>query len=176
MAPKASSAPSRGSTRRSAGRGDGNGRLAGRLEPAPQDPGDVSLCAPSSLAMARWLMPSPASSRTCRRRIDYQRGLTRQFPIPAQRVVYTKTGTNLAAARVEGADAVIDHKLYWAPVRGQAEARYLVAILNSGGMKERVNLSSHAASGGSETLTSTSFTSHFLSTTPAIPSIRLLRL
>jgi methylase of polypeptide subunit release factors len=74
-----------------------------------------------------------------RERLDYQRGLSRQFPIPPQRVVYTKAGTNLAAARVEDTTAVIDHKLYWAPVKRKDEAQYLVAVMNSGEVKARVN-------------------------------------
>jgi hypothetical protein len=64
-------------------------------------------------------------------RLDFRRGLSQQFPAPAHRVVYSKGGMYLAAARVSDASAVIDHTLYWAAVSGTDEARYLTAILNS---------------------------------------------
>ena len=64
-------------------------------------------------------------------RLDYRRGLTQQFPPPAHRVVYSKGGMYLAAARVSDSSALIDHKLYWAAASGIEEARYLTAILNS---------------------------------------------
>jgi hypothetical protein len=64
-------------------------------------------------------------------RLDYRHGLTRQFPAPAYRVVYSKSGAYLAAAIIDNPSAVIDHKLYWGPVSGLDEARYLTAILNS---------------------------------------------
>jgi hypothetical protein len=65
-------------------------------------------------------------------RLDYRHGLTKQFPAPAYRVVYTKGGAYLAAAIVSDTSAVIDHKLYWGAVAGLPEARYLTAVLNSG--------------------------------------------
>lgn len=71
-------------------------------------------------------------------RVNYQRTLEVQFPIPPQRVVYTKAGRNLTAARVTDSNAVIDHKLYWAAVTGVDEAHYLCAILNSEVTRERV--------------------------------------
>ena len=64
-------------------------------------------------------------------RLDYRRGLSHQFPPPAHRVVYSKGGMYLAAARVSDPAAVIDHKLYWAAVSTIGEAQYLTAILNS---------------------------------------------
>ena len=64
-------------------------------------------------------------------RLDFRHGLTRQFPAPRYRIVYNKSGAYLAAAIVTDTSAVIDHKLYWGPVAGLDEARYLVAILNS---------------------------------------------
>jgi SAM-dependent methyltransferase len=45
-------------------------------------------------------------------RLDYNAGLSHQFPIAPQRVVYTTSGSALAAARLSDANAVIDHKLY----------------------------------------------------------------
>src|SRR5664280_3187924 len=47
-------------------------------------------------------------------RIDYQRTLSQQLPPAPHRVVYSKGGMYLAAARVDDPRVVIDHKLYWA--------------------------------------------------------------
>jgi hypothetical protein len=71
-------------------------------------------------------------------RLDFRRGLSHQFPAPAHRVVYSKGGMYLAAARVGDPAATIDHKLYWATVSGIDEARYLTAILNSDVLTELV--------------------------------------
>jgi hypothetical protein len=71
-------------------------------------------------------------------RQDYHRGLSGQFAIPPIRVVYSQAGVRLAAARVENARAVIDHKLYWATASTVDEARYLSAVLNSAELTERV--------------------------------------
>jgi len=62
---------------------------------------------------------------------DYHSKLSAQFPVPALRVAYAKAGTQPAACVLRDSDAVIDHKLYWSELRSEAEARYLVAILNS---------------------------------------------
>jgi len=64
-------------------------------------------------------------------RLDFRRGVTRQLPPPERRVVYSKSGAYMAAAIVTEPAAIIDHKLYWGPVTGLDEARYLTAILNS---------------------------------------------
>lgn len=71
-------------------------------------------------------------------RFDYHAQLSSQLPGAPHRVVYSKAGNTLAAARVSEPDAVIDHKLYWAASSSVAEARYLVAILNSHALLERV--------------------------------------
>lgn len=76
-------------------------------------------------------MPPSPPNLSLDERLDFQRTLRAQFPIPPQRVVYTKSGTTLAAARIEDDRAVIDHKLYWAAVSGAAEGRYLCAVLNA---------------------------------------------
>lgn len=47
-------------------------------------------------------------------RIDYIGQLSAQLPSASQRVVYTKAGNAITAARVDDADVIIDHKLYWA--------------------------------------------------------------
>lgn len=71
-------------------------------------------------------------------RFDYHRQLSAQLPGATHRVLYTKAGNTLAAARLEIPDAVIDHKLYWAATASASEARYLVAILNSTTLLEKV--------------------------------------
>ncbi|MCA1607530.1 MAG: SAM-dependent DNA methyltransferase, partial [Acidobacteria bacterium] len=76
-----------------------------------------------------WLKNRSSENMTLRERLDYQRGLSQQFPWSEYRVVYTKSGMYLAAAIVKG-DSVIDHKLYWAAASSLAEARYVVASLN----------------------------------------------
>ena len=77
-----------------------------------------------------WNDNRSSTTLSLRDRLDYQRTLSQQFPIPALRVVYTKSGMYLAAAIVRG-DAVIDHELYWGTAGSLDEARYLEAILNS---------------------------------------------
>jgi methylase of polypeptide subunit release factors len=71
-------------------------------------------------------------------RLNFQHDLSDQFPIAPQRVVYSKAGNRLAAARVADGVSVIDHKLYWASAGSEAEAYYLAAILNSAVLTERV--------------------------------------
>jgi SAM-dependent methyltransferase len=63
--------------------------------------------------------------------LDYMRKFRVQFPVPAHRVVYTKGGMYLAAARVDDPRVIIDHKLYWASVDSVDEGRYLTALFNS---------------------------------------------
>lgn len=78
-----------------------------------------------------WLANRSSGRLTLLDQLNYRRKLTQQMPAPAHRVVYTKGGMYLAAARVDDPSVVIDHKLYWASVSGEDEGRYLTAILNS---------------------------------------------
>lgn len=71
-------------------------------------------------------------------RIDFHGQLSSQFPVAKLRVGYTKSGNTLAAALVRDDTAIIDHKLYWAPVSAEEEGHYLCAILNSATLLERV--------------------------------------
>lgn len=71
-------------------------------------------------------------------RIDFHGQLSAQLPVASHRVVYTKAGSTLAAAAIHDPRCVIDHMLYWAPVSGLDEARYLTAILNSKVLLDRV--------------------------------------
>ena len=69
---------------------------------------------------------------------DYFGQLSCQFPVSPARVVYTKAGTNLAAAVVEDETAIIDHKLYWGRANSGVEAHYLCGILNSEALRASV--------------------------------------
>ena len=71
-------------------------------------------------------------------RVDFHGQLSAQLPIARHRIVYTKAGTALTATRIDDPTAVIDHKLYWAPVTTVAEGRYLTGILNSETLLKRV--------------------------------------
>lgn len=65
-------------------------------------------------------------------RLDHMRTLSGQSQAASvERVVYTKAGTRLSAARLFLTDAVVENGAYWATVRSTAEAAYLTAILNS---------------------------------------------
>ena len=90
------------------------------------------------LRLTRWLEQAEAlwerhkrSSMSFLEQCDYYGKLTRQFPIDPIRVVYTTSGTNLAACIVQDETAIIDSSLYWARVDGVNEGRYLCGILNS---------------------------------------------
>jgi len=95
--------------------------------------------------LARWLRQAERlwnelgpGNLSFTQQIDYFGKLSRQFPINRIRVVYAKAGTQPAAAIIEDDRAVIDHKLYWMGTNDIAEARYLIAILNSEEIRTRV--------------------------------------
>jgi SAM-dependent methyltransferase len=77
------------------------------------------------------------SQLSLRDQLDYRHKLSSQFPLQPNRVVYTKSGMYLAAARAP-ANCVIDHKLYWGTTITVEEARFLEAILNSDALTLRV--------------------------------------
>ena len=88
--------------------------------------------------LAQWLEKTEAlwkqnrsSDMSLNGRIDYHSELSRQFPIATIRVVYSASGSNLAACVVKDQLAIVEHKLYWAAVDSMEEAGYLCAILNS---------------------------------------------
>jgi hypothetical protein len=79
-----------------------------------------------------WEERKGSSNRlSLRERLDFQRGISNQIPISRHRVLYTQSGNQIAACRLEDSNALIEHKLYWAAVGSTEEAHYLVAILNS---------------------------------------------
>jgi hypothetical protein len=71
------------------------------------------------------------SDMTLAARLDYHGGLSCQFPLRAVRMVYSKSGTQPAAAIIQDDRAIVDHTLYWMTPASIDEARYLTAILNS---------------------------------------------
>jgi len=71
-------------------------------------------------------------------RLDYHQQLSAQLPTHPVRVVYSASGNTLAAGIVTDTAALIEHKLYWAPVDSIDEGRYLTAILNSPALLSRV--------------------------------------
>jgi SAM-dependent methyltransferase len=81
---------------------------------------------------------SPSTKLSLREQLDYFGKLTAQFPLASERVVYSKAGTRVVAARVTDPHAIIDHTLYWAAVSSPDEGAYLAAILNSNTLDERV--------------------------------------
>lgn len=81
---------------------------------------------------------SKSTKLSLREQLDYYGKLSGQFPLQRHRVLYTKSGIRIAAARLEGNEAIIDHTLYWAAVESIEEGRYLVAILNSDSVHQRI--------------------------------------
>ena len=95
--------------------------------------------------LAQWLTETEAlwnrhkrSGLSLLEQCDYYGKLSCQFPVAPIRVVYTKAGTNLAAAVVRDEAAIIDHTLYWTAAESPEEARYLCGILNSKILRTRV--------------------------------------
>jgi len=72
-----------------------------------------------------------SSSLSLVEQFDHYGKLGSQFPITPLRVVYSKAGSQPAACLVRESRGVVDHKLYWMTPNDEAEAHYLMAILNS---------------------------------------------
>lgn len=68
---------------------------------------------------------------TLSQRWNFNRALSAQFPISPLRVVYSKAGSQPAAAVLEDSKAIVENGLYWMGCKSKAEAWYLCAILNS---------------------------------------------
>ncbi len=81
---------------------------------------------------------SKSTKLSLREQLDYYGKLSGQFPLQPHRVLYTKSGVRIAAARLEGDKAIVDHTLYWAAVESVEEGRYLVAVLNSDSVHQRI--------------------------------------
>ncbi|EON25004.1 hypothetical protein CF8_0903 [Nocardioides sp. CF8] len=70
--------------------------------------------------------------------IDHMKKLSQQVPAAPIRVAYAKAGMHVAAAMVTDPRVAIDHKLYWCATSSEAEARFLVGILNAPVLTELV--------------------------------------
>ena len=98
-------------------------------------------------SLARWLRDAEElwdrlgrGTRTLLEELDFFGQLSAQLEGSQSRtrLVYTQAGRIQAAAIISDANAVIDHKLYWAPFDDPSEARYLAAILNSETLRARI--------------------------------------
>ena len=68
---------------------------------------------------------------TFKENINYRNKLENQIPISKLRVVYSASGTNVAAVLLEDSEGIIDTKLYWFDVSNKNEGLYLEGVLNS---------------------------------------------
>jgi len=68
---------------------------------------------------------------TLTEQLNFHGKLESQFAIQPHRIVYTKSGMHLSAARLSDRRAVIDHTLYWSTAASVTEAHFLCAVLNS---------------------------------------------
>ena len=85
-----------------------------------------------------WLDNRSSERLTLAQQFDYRGKLTKQFPVPPDRVVYSASGMHLSASRIPSSGAVCGHSLYWSRTDSEAEALYLCAILNSATLTEQV--------------------------------------
>jgi|CXWL01.1.fsa_nt_gi hypothetical protein len=85
-----------------------------------------------------WLKHRSSDRFSLIEQLNYHDKLSNQLPLQPIRVVYTKSGMHLAAARVESLRHIIDHTLYWGTTWTREEARFLCAILNSAEVTRRV--------------------------------------
>ena len=114
-------------------------RLGGLLDSAAaRRAGCPHLAAWMSRAEELWETHRSSDRLSLAGQLDYYGKLSAQFPMPPLRVVYSKAGTLMVAALVTDASAVIDHKLYWAPVESREEAYYLITVLTSETARRRV--------------------------------------
>lgn len=79
-----------------------------------------------------WEMNKKKSSKlSLMENLDYQGKLSKQLGGSTYRVLYTASGNNIAAMYTDNSSVIVEHALYWIPVSGIDEARYLCAILNA---------------------------------------------
>jgi hypothetical protein len=87
-----------------------------------------------------WLTKRSASSpETLWDRVNYNGSLEVQLSPAAYRVLYNTSGSILRAAIVNDPAGLVDHGAYWANVSSIDEARYLIGLLNSAVLLERIN-------------------------------------
>jgi hypothetical protein len=75
---------------------------------------------------------------TLGQQLDHMRKLSTQLSVTGMKVVYNKAGTLLSAATLDDPRTIIDTGAYWTAARSLEEARYLMAVLNSGTVLARV--------------------------------------
>jgi N-6 DNA Methylase len=85
-----------------------------------------------------WTSNAKSRSKTLIGRWNYHNELGAQFPLARRRVVYAASGTNAAACIVPAGTNVIENSLYWAPVQGEQEAHFLLALFNSETTRSRI--------------------------------------
>ena len=73
-----------------------------------------------------------------KQQINFRNKITDQLPISDLRVVYTTSGTHVAAVLLENSKGIIDTSLYWTTVKSQDEGLYLEGILNSDSLIEKI--------------------------------------
>lgn len=89
-------------------------------------------------AEAVWTGDSESDAMTLVARWNYHNELGAQFPLAPLRLVYAASGSNPAACILRNSSAVVEHKLYWAPIASEKEALYLAALLNSEAARARI--------------------------------------
>ena len=107
---------------------DASGLMDGQTERLDNYPGLASWWRDVE---AVWIKHRSSDRIALLQQLDFYGKFTAQFPLAAKRVVYSKSGQYLAAARLNDPRAVIDHTLYWAAVTSDEEAYYLCAIMNA---------------------------------------------
>ena len=78
-----------------------------------------------------WRTNSDGGAMTLVGRWNYHNELGSQFPIRPLRVIYAKAGSQPAACLLRDEDGFVDHMLYWSAPASEAEAHFLIGILNS---------------------------------------------
>jgi hypothetical protein len=82
--------------------------------------------------------PGGSPRVTLTKSLDHHRKLSMQSQRSALRVVYPASGTRLSACWLEDDDVIIEHQAYWLAANSRDEAAYVVAILNSAIVLDRV--------------------------------------
>lgn len=81
----------------------------------------------------------PKNSLTLMERLNYQNGITGQIGKGIHRVVYNKSGSKMAAARLEGEQPLVEQSLYWLNLPSVQAAQFITGILNSTPVRTRVS-------------------------------------
>jgi hypothetical protein len=75
---------------------------------------------------------------TLAQRLDHMHGMSVQLSGVGLKVVYNKSGTLLGAATLDDPRVIVENGAYWAAARSLEEARYLMGILSSTIVLERI--------------------------------------